>query len=102
MVAGWSLYESLTPQGRKMREASKFLDDYAYSLIDARTTDGKVEEKATGTERLHKDLLGLYMDARDEQGKGMSRQQLRDAVLNLIIAGRCVQPDFIRYGAGSS
>lgn len=61
-----------------MREALKLVDDYVYSLIDARPT-AKAE---------HRDLLGLYMSARDEQGQAMTRQELRDAVLNLVIAGR--------------
>jgi fatty acid omega-hydroxylase len=43
-------------------------------------------EKASGDDR--KDLLELYRGIRDEKGNGMNRKELRDAVLNLILAGR--------------
>lgn len=85
-----------------MREAAKVLDDFAYGIIRQREADGLhtiVDGKALESEK--KDLLSLYMELRDENGKPMSKVALRyvllspsladsclsDSVINLIIAG---------------
>jgi cytochrome P450 len=69
-----------------MRAAVKTISDFAYDIIDKRAKDVELEtkgEKEAGAD----DLLTLYMALRDEKGQPMSRTALRDAVVNLIIAG---------------
>ena len=42
----------------------------------------------TGVEEVTSDVLGLLMMARDtETGQGMSSEELRDQVMNLMLAG---------------
>ncbi|KAI7951134.1 hypothetical protein MJO29_009808 [Puccinia striiformis f. sp. tritici] len=90
MPIGWRLIERLNirSMGKRMKVSCGVLDDYAYSLIDERmsnlTSDPKKEKQAT----IHTDLLGLFMNARDERGGDLGRTELRDTTLNLIIAGR--------------
>lgn len=91
MTVGWRMYENLTSEGRKMRDACKVIDDYAYRLIDARIADAKDVKEKTKEEMAARDLLDLYMDARDEHGARLTRDRLKDAVLSLIIAGRYVR-----------
>lgn len=86
VVKGWSLVEKLNwRMGRKMKAACRVLDDYAYSLIDERIT-GKELHREQGF--FSKDLLDLFRSACDERGNHLSRTEIRDAALNLIIAGR--------------
>jgi hypothetical protein len=76
----WSFAERFNSVGRRMRKAIKVVDDFTYDIIDERDR----AEKEDGST----DLLSLYRNVRDEKGEGMSRKELRDAVLNLILAGR--------------
>lgn len=83
----YPLTELFSSDGRKMRAAVKTISDFAYDIIDKRAKDVELEtkgEKEAGAD----DLLTLYMALRDEKGQPMSRTALRDAVVNLIIAGR--------------
>lgn len=77
---GYKFTELFTPIGAKMRKARKTIDDFAYGIIDER-------EKA-GDAAPTNDLLTLYRELRDEKGHPLDRKALRDAVVNLIIAGR--------------
>jgi cytochrome P450 len=71
-----------------MRAAIKVLDDFSYGIIDEREKAGLGNITADDKKDKTLDLLSLYMALRDENGQPMSRKALRDAVLNLIIAGR--------------
>ncbi|KDE06199.1 hypothetical protein MVLG_03479 [Microbotryum lychnidis-dioicae p1A1 Lamole] len=88
----WKVTEILTGEARKMREAVATIDKFAYDIIDERAQNGLNSGGAAAAgetrSKSREDLLSLYMSIRDEQGKPLSRTQLRDAVLNLIIAGR--------------
>jgi cytochrome P450 len=46
-----------------------------------------VIERRQNDPREHHDLLALLMEARDAQGAGLSRQELRDEVLTFLLAG---------------
>ncbi|EGG04372.1 cytochrome P450 monooxygenase [Melampsora larici-populina 98AG31] len=64
----------------KMKAARQIIDSYAYDLIDARLNAGpQIESPA--------DLLGLFMQSNDEKGFSLSRDELKDAAINFIIAG---------------
>ena len=69
-----------------MAEANQLMDSFAYGVIDARQREmaAQVDKKE---ESGNSDLLAYYFAVRDENGQPMSRKALRDAVLNLIIAG---------------
>ena len=81
----WPIFEKFSGRGKRMRAAEAVLDDFAYGVIDDRQRDIDAQgEKDDGAKM---DLLSYYMAVRDEVGRPMSRKALRDAVLNLIIAG---------------
>lgn len=65
----------------KMTAARKTLDNYVYDLIDGRSNVGISTEKPV-------DLLGLFMSFSDEKGMPLTRDELKDSAMNLIIAGR--------------
>lgn len=65
------------PSTFRYRKARRTLDALVYDIIARRRAD-PVE---------HDDLLGLFMSARDEEGQGMSDEQLRDEVLTMLLAG---------------
>lgn len=56
------------------------------TLIDAIVFD-IIEERENSGDLDRGDLLSMLMLARDEDGKGMDKQQLRDEVITLFIAG---------------
>lgn len=65
-----------------MKAGVKVVDDYARQVIEQRRTemaDGKTEAK---------DLLSRFMKASNVEGVPLSNDELRDIVLNFVIAGR--------------
>jgi cytochrome P450 len=71
-------YEWPLPRNRQMRRAVKILDEVVYRLI----ADGRKR----GTDR--GDVLSILLLARDdEDGQGLSDQQVRDEVMTLLLAG---------------
>ncbi|KAK4057975.1 hypothetical protein OIO90_001194 [Microbotryomycetes sp. JL221] len=84
----WKFTEKLDGRARTMRRATKVLDDFCYKVIDDRRQKGlgNVTKEDKKDESL--DLLSMFMALRDDQGQPLSDRQLRDACLNLIIAGR--------------
>ena len=64
------------PSVRKFAETRQTVDELVYGLIADRR---KAESR--------NDLLSLLMDARDDEGKGMSDLELHDELISLIFAG---------------
>lgn len=68
-----------TRSNREFLESSEVLDKIIYRLIEERRKSGE-----TG----HKDLLGMLLAARDEDdGEGMTDEQVRDEVMTIFLAG---------------
>lgn len=66
------------PTTLQFRNAARGLDEVVYRIIDERSQSD--EDRG--------DLLSILMAAKDEEtGEGMSRQQLRDEVLTIFLAG---------------
>lgn len=67
-----------TPFNLRQRKALGLLDKLVYEIIDQRVKEGVSKD----------DLLSMLIDAKDEEtGEGMSRQQLRDEVMTIFLAG---------------
>lgn len=66
-----------TPRHVRMRKAIDDIDQILYRIIAAR--------RASGEER--DDLLGTLLAAQDDEGAGMTDQQLRDEAVTLFLAG---------------
>ncbi len=66
-----------TPNRLRFRKAVERLDEIVYSIIQQHRTSGK----DTG------DLLSMLLQVQDEDGSQMTDQQLRDEVMNLLLAG---------------
>lgn len=72
------LFKLPIPPVLKFRKAKKQLDDLVYGIIDERRRSG--EDRG--------DLLSMLLLAQDEEdGLGMSDQQLRDEFMTLFLAG---------------
>ncbi|GAA6058972.1 hypothetical protein JCM10212_001682 [Sporobolomyces blumeae] len=85
----WPITEYLDGTRSRMNNATKIMDDFAYKVINEREEMGRGNfTGAQKKEAADKDLLSLYMALRDENGQPMNRKALRDALMNLIIAGR--------------
>jgi cytochrome P450 len=67
-----------TPKNRRANRELAFVDSLVYRIISERQASGNGH---------HKDLLALLMDAMDEDGSQMTRQQLHDEAMTLFIAG---------------
>ena len=66
-----------TPSNVRFRRARRLLDGVVQGIVD--------ERRRSGAEA--NDLLGMLLAARDEDGAGMSDEQLRDEVMTLVLAG---------------
>lgn len=62
---------------RRFHATMDRLDAFFYRMID--------EHRAAGADR--GDILSMLLDARDDQGQGMTNVQLRDELMTLIAAG---------------
>ena len=68
------------PKKIKFRKAKKEVDAIIFDIIEERRASGlSPEEDPT--------LLGTYLAARDDEGKGMSNEQLLDECITLFLAG---------------
>lgn len=65
------------PAHLRLRAAMSRLDRIVYGIIERRRRSG--ERRA--------DLLGMLLDAKDEDGARMTDRQLRDEVMTLMVAG---------------
>ena len=65
------------PYFRKFKESSEYLADVAEDIISTRVASG-----THGT-----DLLGLLLDARDDEDQALSHDDVRDETLTLILSG---------------
>ncbi|KAL1919995.1 uncharacterized protein VTP21DRAFT_1141 [Calcarisporiella thermophila] len=79
----WRITEFLSGTQRRFQEAVGVLNDFCYEIIRDRRKESAEHRGA----RKH-DLLDMFMDYRDERGEALSDRQLRDVVINFIIAGR--------------
>ncbi|KAL8290477.1 hypothetical protein RQP46_002735 [Phenoliferia psychrophenolica] len=77
----WKISEMFSEQGRRMKVEERILDEFVYDIIDKR-------EASKGAGDHGGDLLGMYMRLIMDDGSKMDRVGLRDAVLNMLIAGR--------------
>jgi cytochrome P450 len=68
----------LTPWGRFLR-ARESLYELVYEEIDRAQADPAIEERD--------DVLALMLQARREDGTGMTREQLRDELMTVVAAG---------------
>jgi cytochrome P450 len=66
-----------TPGNMRLQKAVHRLDEIVYGMIRRRRLSGQANN----------DLLSMLLEARDERGKQMSDQQLRDEVMNILLAG---------------
>lgn len=70
--------ESLpTPRNLRLRRAVRRLDRIIYGYVAERRTNGEDRD----------DLLSMLLHARDDDGSGMSDQQLRDELMTVFLAG---------------
>jgi cytochrome P450 len=78
-----------TPGNRAFRRTRQALDQIIYALLDARLRDGQAAHKTeSGDTGAAPDLLDMLIAARDaDTGQGMSREQLRDEIATIFIAG---------------
>ncbi|KAI8345089.1 putative P450 oxidoreductase, partial [Mortierella sp. GBAus27b] len=84
----WRVTDRLTNQGRKMKDAVKVIDSYAFDAIKKRRAETTEEAQARQTRTGREDLLDLFMKWRDDDGRALTDIELRDVFINFIIAGR--------------
>ncbi|KAI9622282.1 hypothetical protein H4Q26_015320 [Puccinia striiformis f. sp. tritici PST-130] len=89
LIVGWKLIESMnSSMGKRMKHSIRIIDNFVYSLLDERIASLSRPDRLKEAEHVPKDLLGLFMDARDERGGGLSRTELRDTAVGLIFGAR--------------
>jgi cytochrome P450 len=78
-----------TPGNRAFGRTRRAVDKIIYALIDARLADGQAARTAdAGPASAAPDLLDMLIAARDaDTGQGMSREQLRDELVTIFLAG---------------
>jgi len=76
----WFQFElgGLTPYGKFMHLA-KAVDDILYDEISRRRKSGDAADRT--------DVLSMLLQAKDEEGKGMTDEELRDELITLLFAG---------------
>lgn len=72
----------LQPWKKSINQHLQTVDGFANQVIE-----GRRKQLADG-ETHHRDLLSRFMDAHNEHDEPLSNKELRDIVLNFVIAGR--------------
>lgn len=89
VLSGWKLIEMLNlSMGKRMKESCQILNEYTYSLIDDRISHLSNKNVDKADDESGQSLLDLFIKARDQRGGNLGRIELRDSMINLIIAGR--------------
>jgi len=78
----WFLTEHFSGARKILNDNLAVIDSFAYKMISDRRAKGVNARNSSS------DLLDLFMDTRNDDGSELSDKQLRDVVLNMIIAGR--------------
>ncbi|KAI9139440.1 cytochrome P450 [Paraphysoderma sedebokerense] len=76
----WYWGEYITGKKFKLRTYQKVIFGFCQKMITDRKSDPNFEN--------YEDLLSRFMAVKDDEGNGYSDPELRDILLNLIIAGR--------------
>lgn len=84
----WKIAERFSETGKKMRAARKIVEDFTTNIVEARRQESDATGDKAEPENNRKDLLDLFMAYRSSDGQRLSNQQLKDTILNLMIAGR--------------
>jgi cytochrome P450 len=71
----------LNPSKKSIKQHLETVDEFAYTVIERRR-----QQLADGEN--HSDLLSRFMSAKNEHNEPLSNKELRDIVLNFVIAGR--------------
>ncbi|KAI8887433.1 cytochrome P450 [Backusella circina FSU 941] len=71
----------LNPHKKNIKQHLQTVDEFAHTVIERR-------RKQLADGETHHDLLSRFMNARNEHNEPLSNKELRDIVLNFVIAGR--------------
>ncbi|KAG0346993.1 hypothetical protein BG004_000343 [Podila humilis] len=82
--ASWRVREYVTGLNKQIENDKTIVQDFARSIIRKR--------RAEGYHKPQKDLLQLFMDMQDDEGKPVSETALVDLTLNFIIAALRIYP----------
>nr|AHK06536.1 putative cytochrome P450 [Puccinia horiana] len=71
-----------------MKRSCGTIHDYAYALIDERLSKISSDDDFTNCETFQEDFLGIMMAVHRKQESQLNREELRDAALSFLLAGR--------------
>ncbi|KAK3815797.1 MAG: cytochrome P450 [Linnemannia gamsii] len=80
MDPAWRIREALTTVGAKAKYDKALIRKHSHDIIERR--------RKYGYQGAKKDLLQLFMEAKDDEGEPLSDEYLVDIILNFTIAGR--------------
>lgn len=80
------------PSINKIKKAKENLDREIYKIVDKRLKENIKPEKK------YNDILSIMLDARDEEGKPMSREQLYDEIFTIYMAGTDTSAKVMTWG----
>lgn len=87
----WPLAERISDIHKKMKESCDYIDQFAYNIIKNKR-EKQAEKQANGgngeENKNVDDLLSIFMNYVNDDGEKLNDKELKDAVLNLIVAGR--------------
>jgi len=80
-------YFKLTRNERRIRQLTGIVNDFALSIIQHKRRSSDSQEDG-GSSSLGPDLLSRFLDQAHKTGEVISNQELRDIIMNIILAGR--------------
>lgn len=79
----WKLYEYVTGVAKQIKQSVAILDGFVYNIIDEREHEVK-----SGARSGKRDLLDEFMNVTKAGDEKLSKKELRDIMLSLLVAGR--------------
>jgi cytochrome P450 len=87
----WPISEFFTGDRKLINENVKIVEDFAFNIIKHRKYNSMGLFDRT-------DLLDFFMDSKNDDGSDLTDVQLRDIILNFIIAGRDTTAQALSWG----
>ncbi|KAI8369532.1 cytochrome P450 [Radiomyces spectabilis] len=88
----WTFTESvqsiIQPWKMTIKQHLEIVDTFANNVIDQRRELLEAIERGDSQEEMPKDLLSRFMKANNEHNEPLNNKELRDMILNFVIAGR--------------
>ncbi|KAG0325682.1 hypothetical protein BG004_003156 [Podila humilis] len=84
----WKVSDWWTGNDKQIAKDIETVQGFAYGVISRRRLQQQQQGQEEQNDKGYKDLMQLFLDAKDESGNSLDDEMLKDTLMNFILAGR--------------